>query len=90
MKKVLVLVMALVMVMSFVACASSAPAAPAAAEATAAPEAAATEAPAAAPAIHVAYIAKNTVDAFHATLNGAAKVALDALVANGTIADWQL
>lgn len=90
MKKVLVLVMALVMVMSFVACASSAPAAPAAAEATAAPEAAATEAPAEAPAIHVAYIAKNTVDAFHATLNGAAKVALDALVANGTIADWQL
>lgn len=90
MKKVLVLVMALVMVMSFVACASTAPAAPAAAEATAAPEVAATEAPAAAPAIHVAYIAKNTVDAFHATLNGAAKVALDALVANGTIADWQL
>lgn len=90
MKKVLVLVMALVMVMSFVACASSAPAAPAAAEATAAPEAVATEAPAEAPAIHVAYIAKNTVDAFHATLNGAAKVALDALVANGTIADWQL
>jgi ABC-type sugar transport system substrate-binding protein len=76
--------------MSVVACASSAPAAPAATEAAAAPEAVATEAPAAAPAIHVAYIAKNTVDAFHATLNGAAKVALDALVANGTIADWQL
>ena len=90
MKKVLVLVLALAMVMSVVACASSAPAAPAATEAAAATEAVATEAPAAAPEIHVAYIAKNTVDAFHATLNGAAKVALDALVANGTIADWQL
>jgi len=89
-KKVLVLVLALVMVMSFAACASSAPAAPATEEATTAPAAAATEAPAAAPEIHVAYIAKNTVDAFHATLNGAAKVALDAMVADGTIADWQL
>ena len=28
----------------------------------------------------VAYLAKNTVDAFHATLNNAAKNALDALV----------
>jgi len=90
-KKVLVLVLALAMVMSVVACASSTPAATTTEEATAAPEAAAaTEAPAAAPEIHVAYIAKNTVDAFHATLNGAAKVALDAMVANGTIADWQL
>jgi len=89
-KKVLVLVLALVMVMSFAACASSAPAAPATEEATTAPAAAATEAPAAAPEIHVAYIAKTTVDAFHATLNGAAKVALDAMVADGTIADWQL
>lgn len=89
MKKVLVLVLALMMVMSFAACATtSAPAATE--EATAAPEAAATTETAAAPAIHVAYIAKNTVDAFHATLNGAAKVALDAMVANGTIADWQL
>lgn len=89
MKKVLVLVLALMMVMSFAACATtSAPAATE--EATTAPEAAATTETAAAPAIHVAYIAKNTVDAFHATLNGAAKVALDAMVANGTIADWQL
>ena len=78
------------MVMSFAACATSAPAATATEEATTAPAAAATEAPAAAPEIHVAYIAKNTVDAFHATLNGAAKVALDAMVADGTIADWQL
>ena len=92
MKKVIVLVLALAMVMSLAACATSAPAATTtAAEATAAPEAAATaEATAEVPAIHVAYIAKNTVDAFHATLNGAAKVALDAMVADGTIADWQL
>lgn len=40
--------------------------------------------------IRVAYIAKNTVDAFHATLNGAAKDALDALVADGAIESWQL
>jgi ABC-type sugar transport system substrate-binding protein len=77
------------MVMSFAACATtSAPAATE--EAATAPETVAATEPAAAPEIHVAYIAKNTVDAFHATLNGAAKVALDAMVANGTIADWQL
>jgi len=88
-KKVLVLVFALMMVMSFAACATtSAPAATE--EAATAPETVAATEPAAAPEIHVAYIAKNTVDAFHATLNGAAKVALDAMVANGTIADWQL
>ncbi|GAP40479.1 type 1 periplasmic-binding domain-containing protein [Flexilinea flocculi] len=40
--------------------------------------------------IVVAYMAKNTVDAFHATLNGAAKEALDALKEDGTIKDWQL
>lgn len=40
--------------------------------------------------IVVAYLAKNTVDAFHATLNGAAKTALDALVKDGTIKSWQL
>lgn len=90
MKKVLVLVLALAMVMSVVACASSTPAATTTEEATTAPEAVAATETAAATEIHVAYIAKNTVDAFHATLNGAAKVALDAMVANGTIADWQL
>lgn len=42
------------------------------------------------PPVNVAYIAKNTVDAFHAQLNGAAKVALDGLVAKGIIARWQL
>ncbi len=90
MKKVLVLVLALFMAMSFVACASqSATTAATTEEATTTTEAATTEV-AAASEINVAYIAKNTVDAFHATLNGAAKVALDAMVADGTIASWQL
>lgn len=40
--------------------------------------------------IRVAYIAKNTVDAFHATLNNAAKESLDALVEDGTISSWLL
>ena len=40
--------------------------------------------------INVAYIAKNTVDAFHQTVNTAAKTALDKLVADGTIKSWQL
>ena len=53
----------------------------------------ATDSPAfaaAADGIRVAYIAKNTVDAFHAQLNGAARTALDALVKDGTIVRWQL
>lgn len=40
--------------------------------------------------INVAYIAKNTVDAFHARLNNAAGAALDKLAEDGTIASWQL
>lgn len=40
--------------------------------------------------VNVAYIAKNTVDAFHATLNGAAKDALNELKAQGVIGSWQL
>lgn len=40
--------------------------------------------------IQVAYICKNTVDAFHQTINAAAKTALDDLVAKGTIKSWQL
>lgn len=40
--------------------------------------------------IMIAYIAKNTVDAFHARLNAAAKEALDDLVAKGIISSWQL
>ena len=38
----------------------------------------------------VAYIAKNTVDIFHKTVNTAAKIALDNLVATGEIASWVL
>lgn len=38
--------------------------------------------------IIVGYISKNTVDVFHATLNGAAQERLDALVADGTIDEW--
>jgi inositol transport system substrate-binding protein len=40
--------------------------------------------------IQVAYICKNTVDAFHQTINAAAKKSLDELVAKGTIKSWQL
>ncbi len=38
----------------------------------------------------IGYIAKNTVDAFHATINNAATEKLDGLVADGTISDWNL
>jgi ABC-type sugar transport system substrate-binding protein len=38
----------------------------------------------------IGYIAKNTVDAFHAKLNNAAKDALNKLKAAGTISDWHL
>ncbi len=40
--------------------------------------------------IVVGYIAKNTVDAFHATINNAAKEKLDGLKKDGTIKDWHL
>lgn len=38
--------------------------------------------------IIVGYISKNTVDVFHATLNGAAEERLNALVSDGTIDEW--
>lgn len=38
----------------------------------------------------VAYLAKNTVDNFHATLNQTAQTLLDGYVADGTIGKWQL
>lgn len=38
--------------------------------------------------IIVGYISKNTVDVFHATINGAAEERLDSLVADGTIDEW--
>lgn len=93
MKKVLVLVMALVLVLGFAACTNNnetpsetASESPVVSESTPVE----TESVEPAAEINVAYIAKNTVDAFHATLNGAAAPALDALVADGTIASWQL
>ncbi len=57
---------------------------------TASPSPSAEASSAATSDINVAYICKNTVDAFHQTINTAAKEALDALVANGTIKSWQL
>ncbi len=38
----------------------------------------------------IAFIAKNTVDAFHAKINAAAKTSLDGLVKDGTIAEWKM
>lgn len=40
--------------------------------------------------IIVGYIAKNTVDAFHATLNKTAEERLDGLVSDGTISEWKM
>ncbi len=91
MKKVLVLVLALALVLGFAACSNSTPSTstePSTETSAAVSESTEVSAPAAE--VHVAYIAKNTVDAFHATLNGAAKTALDAMVSDGTITDWQL
>lgn len=87
-KKLMLVLMALCLIVGLVACGGqTAPAAPEAAKPEAAkPE---VEGEEAAP-IRVAYIAKNTVDAFHARLNSAADAALDALVADGTIDSWQL
>lgn len=38
----------------------------------------------------VAYLAKNTVDAFHATMNNKAAEILDAMMEEGIVDDWQL
>lgn len=93
MKKLLALVMVLCLAVAFAACGApqkaEEPAAPEVSESASEAPVAESEAPAATE-INVAYIAKNTVDAFHATLNGAAKTALDALVADGKISSWQL
>lgn len=80
MKKLLALILVAGLTLSLVGCASDEPTS----------ESAPADGAPAASEIKVAYIAKNTVDTFHATLNGAAEVALDAYVADGTIADWQL
>ena len=93
MKKVLAFVMVLCLVLGFAACGTKDEAGTSASQEASAPatdESEETVETAEATEINVAYIAKNTVDAFHATLNGAAKDALDAFVADGTIASWQL
>ena len=100
MKKLLAIVLVLALVLAFAACGPTESKTPETQEtADTAAETADTQEPAGdteeetdveTEEINVAYIAKNTVDAFHATLNGAAKTALDAMVADGTIASWQL
>ena len=86
MKKLLVLLMVVSLVLGFAAFSEPEEEAATTEEVTAVVE----EVEEVAAEINVAYIANNTVDAFHATLNGAAAEALDALVADGTIASWQL
>ena len=106
MKKGLALLMAAAMTVGVAACGSSndkpAESTEATAEAGAEAGEESAEAPAADPTAEAAadnaddgefvvgYIAKNTVDAFHATINNAAKEALDKLVADGSITKWNL
>lgn len=100
MKKVIATLVVAAMTMSMVACGSAqeAPAAPAQEAAAPAAEAPAQDAAPAAEAkggdrngdgkVIVGYISKNTVDVFHAGINGAAEDKLNALKADGTIDDW--
>lgn len=97
MKKVLALLLLASMTLGLVACSSgttTTTTTAAAAVTTAATAADTTKAPADTTAakkdIIVGYIAKNTVDAFHAVVNKAATEKLDALKADGTIKDWHL
>lgn len=102
-KRIYATLMAAAMTMSLVACGAAKEEAPAAAapaveetEASAAETVAeeATEAVATGGDLNgdgkiiVGYISKNTVDVFHATLNGAAEERLNALVNDGTIDEW--
>ena len=102
-KRIYATLMTVAMTMSLVACGATKEEAPAAAapaveetEASAAETVAeeATEAVATGGDLNgdgkiiVGYISKNTVDVFHATLNGAAEERLEALVNEGTIDEW--
>ena len=103
-KKIVATLLVSAMAMSLVACGSKDAAADTTTDATTEDAAATEDADAAADAavdtavaggdlngdgkIVVGYISKNTVDVFHATLNGAAQERLDALVADGTIDEW--
>lgn len=97
MKKVLAALVATCMAVGLTACGKPAEA-PAKEAPAAETEAPAEEAPAAGAIadvngdgmVKVGYIAKNTVDAFHATLNNAAKENLDALVSEGVIDEWSM
>ncbi len=95
MKKALALLLLASMTIGMVACSSgatttTATTAVAATTAAAADTTAAAETSAVKTEIVVGYIAKNTVDAFHATVNKAATEKLDGLKADGTIKDWHL
>lgn len=97
MKKLIAMLLAIVMVLALGACAAKERTPPASDNKTAdtAAPAGDTAAPAgdtAAPAeeIIVAYMAKNTVDAFHATMNKKAGDIFDQWKSEGLIADWQL
>ncbi len=94
MKRLLAMLCVVVMVFALTACGSNAPAASEAnTEGSVSQEpaesSAEAESPAAASDVVVGYMAKNTVDAFHATLNGVAKEILDGYAEDGTIAGWQ-
>ena len=92
MKKALALLILACMTLGLVACSSGTTTTTTTAAGTtaAATTAAAAETTAAKTDIIVGYIAKNTVDAFHATVNKAAKEKLDGLVKDGTIKEWHL
>ncbi len=86
-KKLLAALLACAMVVSLVACGAKeeAPAEAPAEEAEAPEEAPAEEAKE----WKVAYMQKNVVDAFHVTMNAFVAEQLDAMKAEGLIADWQ-
>lgn len=88
MKKTLAILLLICMTMGLVACSSGTTATTT--TAPAGTTAAAGETTTAKKDIIVGYIAKNTVDAFHATVNKAAQEKLDGLVKDGTIKEWHL
>ncbi len=94
-KKLLALGMVACMAISLVGCGSKSEnttekTEAVASEAESSVDEAVSEAAATTDEIVVGYIAKNTVDAFHATINNAAKEKLDGLKKDGTIKDWKL
>jgi len=90
MKKLTALLLAMTLLLTLAACGngSSGTSSEGTPAETTAPEPDSTPAAAGGDVV-VGYLAKNTVDAFHATLNQRGKEILDAYVADGTIKDWQ-